>query len=85
MSWRPTAEGTVLPVLDGDLELAAIGPRRSQLSMNASYEPPFGLIGRMADRALLHRVAEATVKDFVDRIAGALRSRLGSTPAVLTA
>jgi hypothetical protein len=78
VKWRPAAGGPALPGLDGDLELAAVGPRRSQLSMTASYEPPFGLIGRLADRALLHRVAEATVKDFVDRIARALIGRLGS-------
>jgi hypothetical protein len=34
-----------------------------------------GAFGRMLDRALLHRVAEATVKDFLDGIAERLASR----------
>ena len=38
--------------------------------MSARYVPPFGAVGRALDRALLSRVAEATVKDFLDRVAG---------------
>jgi hypothetical protein len=33
-----------------------------------------GAVGRMLDRALLHRVAEATVKDFLDRVGERLRT-----------
>jgi len=29
-------------------------------------------MGRVLDRAMLHRVAEATVKDFLDRLGSAL-------------
>jgi len=75
--WHPTG-AAVLPALDGELEVAPVGAHRTQLSMTASYTPPFGLLGRVADRALMHRVAEATVKDFVDRVAGGLISRLGA-------
>jgi hypothetical protein len=39
-----------------------------------------GPLGRAVDRALLHRVAEATLKDFLDRVA-AILSEL-SRPAV---
>jgi hypothetical protein len=34
-----------------------------------------GLLGRALDRALLHRVAEATAKDFLDRVGEALQVR----------
>jgi hypothetical protein len=30
--------------------------------------PPLGALGRAIDRALLFRVAEATLKDFLDRV-----------------
>jgi hypothetical protein len=30
------------------------------------------VVGRAIDRALLHRVAEATIKDFLDRVGEAL-------------
>jgi hypothetical protein len=72
MSWEATGPTGFFPVMDGDLEIAPLGERRTQLAMSARYRPPFGALGRVADRALLHRVAEATVKEFVDRVADVL-------------
>ena len=40
--------------------------------MSARYVPPFGTVGRAIDRAALSRVAEATLKDFLDRVAEAI-------------
>ena len=57
------------PVLEGQFELARMGTATTQLGLSASYEPPFGLVGKIADRAMLHRVAEITVKDFAEQIA----------------
>jgi hypothetical protein len=34
-----------------------------------------GVIGRALDRALLHRVAEATIKDFLDRVGERIGAR----------
>jgi hypothetical protein len=72
MTWEATGAGGLIPTLDGDLEVAPLGPRRTQLSISAMYTPPMGALGRAFDRALLHRVAEATVKDFLDRVAAAM-------------
>jgi hypothetical protein len=71
-TWRPTSGNGLLPDLDGDIELGSLGPGRTQLALSARYRPPLGPLGRAADRVLLHRVAEATVKDFLDRVAAAL-------------
>jgi hypothetical protein len=67
MSWRPHGGESLLPSLEADIEVGAMGPARTQLSVSARYRPPLGIVGRIVDRALLHRVAEATVKDFLDR------------------
>jgi len=69
VSWKPTSGSRLLPALEADLEIAPLGPHRSQLAISARYDPPLGAIGQAIDRALLHRVAEATVKDFLDRAA----------------
>lgn len=58
--------------MDADLLLAPLGTQLTQLALRGSYRPPLGALGRAADRALLHRIAEASVKGFVDRIARAL-------------
>jgi hypothetical protein len=76
ITWRATGIGVVFPALEGDLEVASLGPDRTQLSMSARYRPPLGGVGRALDRALLHRVAEATVKDFVHRVRQAILDRL---------
>jgi hypothetical protein len=69
VSWRATGPERLFPQLDADLEIAALGAGRTQLSISASYRPPMGAVGKVLDKALLHRVAEATVKDFVDGVA----------------
>lgn len=78
ISWHATGARGLFPVLEGDLELAPLSLHRTQLSLSARYQPPLGLAGRTVDRALLSRVAEATIKDFVDRVAQAIEARLAS-------
>ncbi|HEY4889382.1 MAG TPA: hypothetical protein VIJ58_12550 [Candidatus Dormibacteraeota bacterium] len=66
--WRAAAEAGLFPTLEGELEVAAIGSARTQVGLSANYEPPLGVLGKIADRTLFHRVAEVTVKDFLERI-----------------
>ena len=74
MSWRAAERQAFFPTFEADIEVAPLGPNRTQLSVSARYEPPLGVVGRAIDRALLHRVAEAIVKDFVDRLADRLQT-----------
>lgn len=66
--WRAASESGIFPTLDGELEIGALGTSRTQLALSANYEPPLVFIGKLADRAVLHRVAEVTVHDFLVRI-----------------
>jgi hypothetical protein len=77
--WAATGPQNLFPAMDADVEVAPLGPAWTQLSISARYEPPLGTIGRAIDRALLHRVAEATVKDFLDRAGEALVSHASPT------
>jgi hypothetical protein len=72
ITWHATGPTGLFPVLDAELELASLGARLTQLSLSARYQPPLGLVGRTLDKALLSRIAEATIKDFLDRLASAL-------------
>ena len=38
-------------------------------SFRGSYRPPLGAVGGLLDQALLHRVAEAGIKDLLDQVA----------------
>jgi len=75
MQWHAAGADVLFPTLEADLEVAALGPNRSQFAITARYTPPLGALGRAVDRALLHRVAEATIKDFMDEAGRALASR----------
>jgi hypothetical protein len=68
LRWTAAGSRGLFPELDADLEIAPLGTARTQLAISARYVPPLGAIGRVLDRAALSRVAEATVKDFLDRV-----------------
>ena len=80
LTWRATSKVRLFPQLEADLELAALGPDRSQLSMDARYRPPFALVGRALDRTLLHRVAEAVSQRLLLALAGELAALADHVP-----
>jgi hypothetical protein len=84
IAWRATGPTGLFPVLDAELEFASLGTELTQLSLSGRYQPPLGLVGRTIDKALLSRVAEATIKDFVDRLARAIEARLRSSVTLPT-
>ena len=86
LHWAAAGATGLFPALDADLEVAPLSPSRTQLAMSARYVPPLGPLGKAIDRAILYRVAEATLKDFLDRVGEALvhavdRDGSGSQPA----
>lgn len=72
IAWQASGMPGLFPVLEGDLELARLGSDRCRLTLSASYLPPLGDLGRSLDRALLHRVAQSTLRSFLARVAASL-------------
>jgi hypothetical protein len=72
--WKATGPGGFFPSLEGELEAAALGKNLTQIGLSARYKPPFGVVGTTLDRMFLHRVAEATIQDFLQRVAEAVES-----------
>lgn len=72
LRWTPTDAPGLFPALEADLEVAPLASNRTQLAMSARYESPLGPVGQAIDRIVLYRVAEATLKDFLDRVGDAL-------------
>ena len=70
ISWRAATAAPLFPVFSGWL---TIGPDRMQI--DGLYAPPGGVVGRVADRVLLHVAANATARWLlaeIDRAALAL-------------
>jgi hypothetical protein len=55
VSWRASSLAPLFPVFSGTLVA-----REGELTVSGWYAPPGGLLGRAADRALLHIAAEGT-------------------------
>jgi len=70
--WRATGASKMFPEMDAELVLQALGADRTVVTFRGTYEPPLGEVGKVLDRAVLHRVAQVSIKDFVDRIVAAL-------------
>ncbi|MDA8309038.1 MAG: hypothetical protein M0Z46_00170 [Actinomycetota bacterium] len=73
LRWEDARRPTLFPVLDGNLQVAPLGDGCSRLVLYASYRPPFDGLGRALDQALLHRVAESTIRSFLRKVAETLQ------------
>lgn len=72
LRWEAIGPGSGLfPVLDADLTIAPAGSG-TMLTLAGAYRPPLGPLGQALDRAILHRVAVATIRDFLARVAAQL-------------
>ena len=72
MHWWALGATRLFPHLDAVLEFAPLGSTSTHITLMGSYDPPFGAIGRRADALVLHRVAEASIRSFVTRVARGL-------------
>ncbi len=80
IDWKASGLTSALPVLNGDLELAPLGPNLCRLTLAASYLPPCGEFGQALDHALMHRVAQSTVRSFLERLATHFETGNGEAP-----
>lgn len=75
LRWEATGPaGGMFPVLDADLTVMPAGEGQTLLRLDGAYRPPLGLIGAGLDRIVLRRVATATIRSLLTRIAEALAS-----------
>lgn len=75
LRWEATGvTGRLFPVLDADLAMTPAGAGQTLITLNGAYRPPLGGIGAGLDRAVLRRVAAATIRALLTRIADALTS-----------
>jgi hypothetical protein len=70
--------GSLFPVLDATITIRPEGENTARLALVGSYRPPLGRLGAVLDRALLHRIATATVRSLVRSLTEAIT---GPAPA----
>jgi hypothetical protein len=65
--------GVLFPALDANLELRAVNALMSQLLVIGRYEPPLGRLGATMDRAVMSKVASATMTALLRELETQLR------------
>jgi len=70
LRWEATGRmGRLFPVLDANLTLAGDGDGKAVLRFAGVYRPPLAAAGEELDQLVLHRVASATVRSLLNRLA----------------
>lgn len=76
VSWEAVGGLPIFPSMEGTVHVEPSGPGSTKLTLNARYDPPLGKLGELVDRAVMHRVAQDTMTDFVERLGQALAAEL---------
>lgn len=72
---RPEPTGRLdrlYPTFDAAVAVTPIDDCTCLLTIAATYEPPFGRLGAVLDRTVMHGLAASTTADFADRLRRAL-------------
>lgn len=72
LTWRAAGATSLFPMMEAELVLTPLGPELTHVTFRGSYDPPLAGLGAVLDRIALHRVAESTVRVFLQRLAAAL-------------
>jgi hypothetical protein len=64
--------GGLFPALDADITLSPASDHATLLTLAGAYRPPPGALSGRPDQAILQRVAAATIRTFLDRVADAI-------------
>ena len=79
LAWEAKRAPAFFPVMRAELSFYPLTSTETQLELEGAYRPPLGAVGNLADAALGHRVAEATVHRFLDQIVEQIRRELPAT------
>jgi hypothetical protein len=73
LRWEATGvTGGLFPVFDGDLTLSRIDAGSTRLTLVGSYRPPLGGLGAGLNKAVMGRVAQATIRALLRDVETAL-------------
>ncbi len=71
--WEVAGAEWLFPHMEAELVLSELTPEITHVVLRGSYRPP--LDGAALDRLAFHRIAEATVRHFLERLAGGVLER----------
>ncbi|HET7419558.1 MAG TPA: hypothetical protein VFL27_04185 [Candidatus Dormibacteraeota bacterium] len=78
ITWKATFPEKLFPVMHGKVDVSPVTKDETKLTVSGMYEPPLGKVGEQLNEALMHNVAQGTVKELAEQIA----ERLAKTAKV---
>jgi hypothetical protein len=79
LEWEAVTAPGLFPFMKAELSIYPLTSTETQLDFGGLYEPPFGPVGRAINAVAGHRIAEASVRRFIDEVADHLRKTLTVT------
>jgi hypothetical protein len=76
LQWTAAGNAALFPNMKAELALYSLSGTETQLDFTGTYEPPFGPLGIVLDVMVGHRIAEASVHQFIVDVAEQLRRDL---------
>lgn len=67
LEWKAADAAYLFPTMNAQLRLFPVG-ERAQLEFRGEYEPPMGIVGQTIDAVLGAKIAEASVKHFLNEV-----------------
>lgn len=76
LEWEAAKMPRLFPFMTAELSIYPLTATETQLDLRGNYEPPLGLPGKAIDAMVGHRIAEASVHQFIKDVAVYLRAEL---------
>lgn len=74
IEWEAAKMPGLFPLMKAELNIYPLTATETQLDLAGKYEPPLGIFGSALDAAVGHRIAEASVHQFISDVAAYLRA-----------
>jgi hypothetical protein len=79
LEWEAAKTPRLFPFMKAELSVYPLTFTETQLSLSGKYEPPLGVLGSVFDSVVGHKIAEASVHQFIKDVTVYLRNELSKT------
>jgi len=79
LHWTAASGTSLLPAMEATLSVYPLTPRETQVDFHGRYRPPLGPLGSVVDGLVGHRIAEVSLRGFVDHVVARLRGVVALT------
>ena len=76
LEWKSTNMPRLFPLMKAELSIYPLTSTETQIDLSGNYEVPLGALGAALDSAIGHKIAEASVLQFIREVAVYIRTKL---------